>query len=971
MNQRQATPRQPTQEEDIRLQMLNSFLTCSHRDTVELNKFHEELQAKDPTFYSHLASWYQKNGDLRDHKEIFSARLIIDTYLPNREVGLALFQRHPFFLKSKIFNFIKGKDVKIRVKTGKKITLKGKKKPIDEVKIEMKHVGMDKNIPSSFANEIKKYLLWLEKNPTEFDTVAMRNAKDLKALFVSLRLKHSKRTNDILFKKEYPKDSKLSSFKDIINEKDPSKQAEMIVKQKIPFTTAVGLVEEPTPAVWVALIDAMSPQEAINHVATFEEKGLLDNPLTKELIMKKLKKAETSKGVAALKSKTATATGRIKNEEVIKQMDTIADKQIKKSGAIKVSTAICVDKCVVGSSLITTSKGLIPIKSMAPAIYTGAKEISINLEVATREGKAISDKLFLNGKKKVKYLTTYKGYSIGVSLNNPILCYSPDSVSLLWKEAKDINIGDYLVIKRKTECFGEDISFEDYIPKEPYQPNEKVVTLPKKMTPDLARWIGYLVSEGRTRQKVDSITFTNFDEELVKDFIEITKNVFGVDASFEKKGAITVVSSTIVSFMKDALGIKRARARECEVPACILMSSKEVQNGFLKGYFSGDGGLMNRRSGILSAVSASENLIKVIQVMLLNFGIVSRIKIGKSAALNGTKIYRSYWRMFIGGQDSKRFLDTIGFSSKYKEDSIRESVEKGHSVVWSARWDNIPGFSTAAKRILKDKFFELRKFVPRIAASSQSTLNGRIATDLIYKILKEIPSFKEVGDIQEIVDSKFFIDEVVEIKNSEEYVYDIQVPESQSFICNGIISHNSGSMTRAISVGKNCAAIVSGAIEAPLHVMAFDQITYPIVAKEPTMTAWEAAFRPIIAHGRTSMASCVDYLIRKGIVVEQFVYITDEGETDSPTFTDKYAEYKEKFKVSPHVVVIHVDGGEGANYTFTQRLKQAGIAFDTYTPKEADYYSLPGLIPLLARKTKLDLLYEIMDTPLPVRKVYA
>jgi hypothetical protein len=122
------------------------------------------------------------------------------------------------------------------------------------------------------------------------------------------------------------------------------------------------------------------------------------------------------------------------------------------------------------------------------------------------------------------------------------------------------------------------------------------------------------------------------------------------------------------------------------------------------------------------------------------------------------------------------------------------------------------------------------------------------------------------------------------------------------------------------------------------------------------------------------MSSCVDYLIRKGIVVEQFVYITDEGETETPHFTEKYAEYKKKFNVSPHVIIIHVKGNNGALedcYTLSERIKSAGIEYDTYTPKEAGYYSLPGLISLLARKTKIDLLYEVMDTPLPVRKAYA
>ncbi len=33
-----------------------------------------------------------------------------------------------------------------------------------------------------------------------------------------------------------------------------------------------------------------------------------------------------------------------------------------------------------------------------------------------------------------------------------------------------------------------------------------------------------------------------------------------------------------------------------------------------------------------------------------------------------------------------------------------------------------------------------------------------------------------------------------------------------------------------------------------------------------------------------------------------------------------------------------------------------------------DYYALPNLVPLLSRPSKLELLMEIMEYPLPVRK---
>ena len=62
------------------------------------------------------------------------------------------------------------------------------------------------------------------------------------------------------------------------------------------------------------------------------------------------------------------------------------------------------------------------------------------------------------------------------------------------------------------------------------------------------------------------------------------------------------------------------------------------------------------------------------------------------------------------------------------------------------------------------------------------------------------------------------------------------------------------------------------------------------------------------------------------------------------------------------------DGSE--NFVLTETLKLRKIEFEVFTPKDADYYGLPGLITFLSRHSKLDLIYEIMDTPLMQRRVY-
>lgn len=345
-------------EEDIRIKILNSFMSCPHRDTEQLQKIHLEIRDKDPIFYVHLAAWYKKNGDLRDHNEVFTAMLLTDPYLENREFGVALFQQQAPFMKSKIVGFIKGKKVVLREKTGKKI--KVGKKVIDEVKNTIKKVGLMKSVPGCLKTDIMRYLRWLEADNQRFDSVALRNAKDLKMLYAAknLQIKPCPRAQAILFDEKIPKDSKLNIFKTIRDAKTPEEAARLIVENKIPYTIAIGLIEKMSPSILIALIYNMSSQEVINNIASLQEKGAMGNPETKKLISQKLETAKTAKNVTALKSKRVKQTGRVTDESVLTQLDQIADKQIKKSGTIKLPTGIFIDRSGSMNEAITTGKNI-------------------------------------------------------------------------------------------------------------------------------------------------------------------------------------------------------------------------------------------------------------------------------------------------------------------------------------------------------------------------------------------------------------------------------------------------------------------------------------------------------------------------------------------------------------------------------------------------------------------------------------
>jgi hypothetical protein len=106
-------------------------------------------------------------------------------------------------------------------------------------------------------------------------------------------------------------------------------------------------------------------------------------------------------------------------------------------------------------------------------------------------------------------------------------------------------------------------------------------------------------------------------------------------------------------------------------------------------------------------------------------------------------------------------------------------------------------------------------------------------------------------------------------------------------------------------------------------------------------------------------------LRRKKQYVEQIVIVTDEGENADPFLVPALQKYREELNADPAVCFVKV---QGATSELEEACKKAGITADAYQ-FNGDYYALPNLVPLLARPSKLDLLQEILEYPLPVRRV--
>ncbi|BCM94075.1 hypothetical protein IAD21_05974 [Abditibacteriota bacterium] len=352
-------------EQDLRLSLLNTLLTTPHRDMAALYPLHRNMMESDPRFYARLAAWYGEKGDVRDHREMFVVNLCLSSFEGHREVGLSLLRRLPPYQVARVVDFIKGtparpakarKPVKSTSETQtlvaratRLLTGRGAKKRVQTQRAAKKSLeratpkGLGHNVPRSMKTEIEVYLRSRENDAPNFDGAVLHARSSLKRLYAGLHIAPGPRAQAILFDDCPPADSKLAALKEIAASSDPSFQARAIAQNRIPYRVAVSVIKTMTPMVLASLVNAMSPQETINNIASLKKRGAFDSPDIKPLIEGKLAQARNDGRVSAFKAKVAgEAAGA--NGALAAQLDAITDAQVKAKGSISRPTALFIDK---------------------------------------------------------------------------------------------------------------------------------------------------------------------------------------------------------------------------------------------------------------------------------------------------------------------------------------------------------------------------------------------------------------------------------------------------------------------------------------------------------------------------------------------------------------------------------------------------------------------------------------------------
>ncbi|MEM9996077.1 MAG: hypothetical protein AAF809_00115 [Bacteroidota bacterium] len=340
-------------ERDLRLELLNALLTTPHRQLGLVADRHAYLLDRDPVFYGHLAVWYHREGQVRDHKEVFTAMLLKSGRADHREAGFMLLQDLPPYQVARVVDFMK------------------------------RHRG---KVPRSARTAVVRYLRHREASNARFDRAALRQRKAMKKLYASLHIRPSERADRILFKNDPPADSVALQVKALANAADAHEQARMVAEYRIPYLVAVGALQALTPEVLRALVAQMSPQEVINHLKGLKARGAFDDDAVQALVEQKLADAKTDGRVSAYKAKVAAEAAGV-SRETAEALADVTDAQVAALGSIRCPTALLVDTSASMTQAIEVGKRLAALISRVTeaALHVVAFD-TVPVDVVPRQG---------------------------------------------------------------------------------------------------------------------------------------------------------------------------------------------------------------------------------------------------------------------------------------------------------------------------------------------------------------------------------------------------------------------------------------------------------------------------------------------------------------------------------------------------------------------------------------------------------
>ncbi|MEF8819242.1 MAG: LAGLIDADG family homing endonuclease [Haloferacaceae archaeon] len=371
------------------------------------------------------------------------------------------------------------------------------------------------------------------------------------------------------------------------------------------------------------------------------------------------------------------------------------------------------------------------------------------------------------------------------------------------KRADELSAGEFVAAPRRLSLDGSDALD---VPFRRSESNNAVrLNLPDAWTPSLARLVGYVVAEGYVERRNDDtgyVSITNDDREILDDVADALGRI-GLNHTerqpHEGQSAREIICSAgeFVSFLAGLDAPLLEGSAEQRVPNEIMATGDQTKRAFLRTFVEGEGHVSSSQREVTVA-SMSRDLLVDVRTLLVGFDIESQIQ----SRQNGS------YRLRISGEDFERYHRRVGFVTERKPEAaaavcggssntntdlvpvgdnlrdLRESLGLTQADCGLPR----PTYQHYERGDRSPSRESLRQVVDAFDSALPPTQTEPVHADGGQTLHDRVESLQNLVDADVGWDR---IESIEPVEPEDEWVYDLEVGDTHTYLSNGVVSHNS------------------------------------------------------------------------------------------------------------------------------------------------------------------------------------
>ncbi|MFA9444677.1 LAGLIDADG family homing endonuclease [Egicoccus sp. AB-alg6-2] len=463
-------------------------------------------------------------------------------------------------------------------------------------------------------------------------------------------------------------------------------------------------------------------------------------------------------------------------------------------------------KCLVARTYVWSDHGLETIEELFARVDQPASCTSRVTDVSDYGVRLVNEEARLermagvthNNRKPVWRVTLESGRHVEATANHPLRVLN-ERGRIVWRTVGNLQEGDVLV----SALFGAETA-----------------TGGSDLSEDEAVLLGYLVAEGSLGENARSgVQFTNaHDADVYEEYVSLLEHVLGVDRSrvvtYQDKEH-RVHDTALRQRLADEYGLSFRLSAGKDIPHAVRTGGPKIQRAFLSALYEGDGWI-ERGPGV-GLTTASETLAEQVQLLLYGLGIPAT-----RSSRHHDELDRNYHTVLVGPGGVHRFLEQIGFRSKRRADQVERHLATAPGTAPASRHEHLPNVrellfdlrdALGGDRELDALIGDLRR--EDLTGRSDGSIDcspSRLLGALTWIESKHVPASAKplVAQLHELAARPLTYERITAIESVGSVpTFDVVVPETHSFLANGVLSHNTTVALHAVAEAQKLGGIAA------------------------------------------------------------------------------------------------------------------------------------------------------------------